>query len=165
MVAQKHATPGPASKWKKRQITYGTFEKWQKQYNTDYQMLAWLWCETEKIDKSTVTALWCEMYRRYESKITSQRNFSRVWIEGSTNHRTSNVVDHVTSCQHSAAMNLAKIDQAKDSGKPLMTVVPIVRLLMKLDAQSWERLRRKFDCLSLWLKREFHLPSTLHCTS
>ena len=151
MAAQKHVTSGPASKRKKRQIMYGTYEKWQKQYNTNYQMLAWLRCEKEKNNKSTVTALWCEMCRRYESKITSQRNISRVWIEGFTNHRTSNVVDHATSCQHSATMNLAKIDQAKDSGEPLMTVAPIVQLLMKLDAQSQQQLRCLI-CLSLWLK-------------
>ena len=63
------------------------------------------------------------------------------------------MVDHATSCQHSATMNLAKIDQAKDSGEPLMTVAPIVQLLMKLDTQSRQWLRRKFD-LSFTMAKE-----------
>jgi len=63
------------------------------------------------------------------------------------------VVDHATSYQHSAAMNQLKIDQAKDNGEPLTSVAPIVRSLMKLDAQSRERLRRKFD-LSFTMAKE-----------
>ena len=65
MAAQKRAATASGlvdkEKRKKRQITHGTFEKWQKQYNADYQTLTWLWCDTEKNDKSTVAALWCEI--------------------------------------------------------------------------------------------------------
>ena len=63
------------------------------------------------------------------------------------------MVDHTTLCQHSAAINLANIDQAKDSGEPLMTVAPIVQSLMKFDAQSHEHLRCKFD-LSFTIAKE-----------
>ena len=42
-------------------------------------------------------------------------------------------------------MNLLKIDQAKDRQEPLVTVATIINSLIKLDASSCERLRRKFD--------------------
>ena len=66
------------------------------------------------------------------------KNYSKSWIEVSGNHRTSNVVDHATSAQHGAAMNLLKIDQAKDRQEPLVTVAPIINSLIKLDASSCE---------------------------
>ena len=120
----------------KREITYITFEKWQRLFNSEYQSLSWLRCNKDKGDKSIVSTLWCEVCRRYEKRICSLKNYSRSWIEGSGNHRTSNVVDHATSAQHSAAMNLLKINQAKDRREPLATVAPIINSLMKLDASS-----------------------------
>ena len=130
-------------KRKKRQITYSTFEKWQRQFNIEYQSLSWLRCDKDKNDKSVVSTLWCEVCRQYENKICSFKNFSKSWIEGSGNHRTSNVVDHATSGQHSAAMNFLRIDQAKERREPLAAVAPIVNSLLKLDDASRERLRRK----------------------
>jgi len=52
-------------------------------------------------------------------------------------------------------MNLAKIDQAKNSSEPLMTVAPIVGSLMKVDAQSHECQRHKFDLSFTMAKEEF----------
>jgi len=89
-----------------------------------------------------VSLLWCEVCRSYERKICCQKNFSKMWINGSGNHRTSNVIDHATSSQHKAAM---KFDQAKKSQQLLAAAAPIVGSLMKLDALSHERLCRKFD--------------------
>ena len=42
-------------------------------------------------------------------------------------------------------MECLKFDQAKERNQPLATFAPIVGSLMKLDATSRERLRRKFD--------------------
>ena len=36
--------------------------------------------------------------------VLSMKNYSDAWIHGSTKHKTSNVVDHVTSDQHKAAL-------------------------------------------------------------
>ena len=52
------------------------------------------------------------------------------------------MVDHVISCQHSAATNYFKIDQAMDSDQPLVSVVTI---LMKLDSLLCEHLECMFD--------------------
>ena len=81
----------------------------------------------------------------YEREICGQKNSSRIWIEGSSNHRTSNVLDHAKSSQHKAAMECLKFDQAKERNQPLATFAPIVGSLMKLDATACERLRRKLD--------------------
>ena len=59
--------------------------------------------------------------------------------------QTSNVIDHVTSCQHFAALDYFKIDQAKDNDEPLTSVAPIPRSLMKLDSLLSQRLKRKFN--------------------
>jgi len=77
--------------------------------------------------------------------LQAKEPFSHVWVDGSTNHQTSNMIDHVTSCQHSVAMNYFKIGQAKDNDDPLTSVAPILRALMKLDSLSRERLKRKFN--------------------
>ena len=68
-----------------------------------------------------------------------------MWIEGSSNHRTSNIVDHAKSSQHKAAMECLKFDQAKERNQPLAAVAPIVDSLLKLDADTCERLCRKLD--------------------
>ena len=83
----KHPSSGDSSdeKKEKRQIGYKTFEKWQVQYNSEFKTLTWLRCETEGLTHA-VTLLWCDVCRMYEWKICSQKNFLRMWIEGSANH-------------------------------------------------------------------------------
>jgi len=145
--AMKRTSSGDSSSSKapKRQISYTTFQKWQVQYNNEHKTLTWLRCDKDTGDARVVSLLWCEVCRRYERKICSQKNFSKGWIDGSGNHRTSNVVDHATSSQHKAAMECLKFDQAKKSQQSLAAVAPIVSSLTKLDTVSRERLRRKFD--------------------
>lgn len=142
----KRSSSGDSSdeKKEKRQIGYKTFEKWQVQYNSEFKTLTWLRCETEGLTRA-VTLLWCDVCRMYERKICGQKNFSRIWIEGSSNHTTSNVLDHAKSSQHKVAMECLKFDQAKERNQPLATFAPIIGSLMKLDANARERLRRKLD--------------------
>lgn len=54
-----------------------------------------------------------EVCWKYERKISGLKIFSKAWIDGSENQRTSNVIDHATSNQHVAAMVYFKKDQAK----------------------------------------------------
>jgi len=61
--------------------------------------------------------------KQYESQIDSLKNFSRAWIEGSTNHKTSNIVDHATSEQHKAAM--ARLTEGHEARNyPLLLMPP-----------------------------------------
>jgi len=42
--------------------------------------------------------------------ITGMKNFSKAWITGSSNQKTSNIVNHATSEQHRAAMVRVRAD-------------------------------------------------------
>ena len=99
----------------KRQISKETFSKWQKLYEREFQAMSWLRCSLDRLDKSLVSALWCEVCHKYEKRIDSKKNFSRVWIDGSTNQKTSNVMDHASSELHKTAMALLRHEQAKNA--------------------------------------------------
>ena len=137
-------------KKEKRQITLTTFNKWQVQFDRDYNSLCWLRCETN--DNALVEKLWCHACRKYESYITGMKNFSSAWIKGSTNQKTSNVMDHATSEQHTTAMARMQADNAKASKVPLAHYAPIAKRFSKMDAITKERLKKKFDVCYLLAK-------------
>ena len=70
----------------------------------------------------------------------------QMWIQGSSNHKTSSLFDHASSQQHLAAMVLFRKDQACSAGvvSP-MVISPIVSSLTKLDDATRLRMKRKFD--------------------
>ena len=76
-------------KKRKRQITVTTFNKWQGQYNSLHKSLLWLRCDKDRTDRRLVSALWCCICRKYEKHITGLKNFSKAWIDGTDNQRTS----------------------------------------------------------------------------
>ena len=55
------------------------------------------------------------LYGKYEANIRSLKNFRRDWIVGSTNQRTSNLIDHATSDVHKAAMAKLKVERLRVS--------------------------------------------------
>ena len=89
--------------------------------------------------------LWCQACRNHERSITGIKNFSRSWIVGSTNQKTSNLVDHAKSEQHRAAMSRMYAESAKASKLPVTSYSPIARSLLTIDEGTQERLRKKFD--------------------
>ena len=137
-------------KKEKRQITLATFNKWKVQFNRDYNSLSWLRCETN--DDALVEKLWCHACRKYESYIMGMKNFSSAWIKGSTNQKTSNLVDHATSEQHTTAMVRMQADNAKASKVPLDHYAPIAKCFSKMDVVTKERLKKKFDVCYLLVK-------------
>ena len=66
-----------------------------------------------------------------------------MWINGSSNHKTSNLLDHASSKQHLTAMALFKKDQA--GNKSLATGSPIARCLMNIDERTRKRMNKMFD--------------------
>ncbi len=122
--------------------------------------MTWLNCETDQQDKSLVDTLWCSVCRRYENGICSFKNFSRAWIDGSNNHKTSNVSDHARSEPHKAAMMLLRKEQAKTRNEPITSYSPIARSLLStsMDPAVRERVKKKFD-ISFVLAKE-HIPFT-----
>ena len=83
--------PQDSAKKAKRQISMLT------NYEQEYQTLSWLRCDVNERDKSLVGLLWCAVCRRFEERIRGVKNFSNVWITGSSNHKCSNVLDHARS--------------------------------------------------------------------
>lgn len=76
---------------------------------------------------------------------TGLKHFSASWITGSSNHRSSNIVDHAQSEQHKAAMLKLRRDQAKSSNKSITSYSPIARSLLGMDDAVKDRMRKKFD--------------------
>ena len=84
----------------KQRITKATFEKWQKGLEMKHQMLSWLRSDLDA--KGThVVSLYCAICRKYQADIQLFKNFRRDWIVGSTNQRTSNLIDHATLTEDS----------------------------------------------------------------
>lgn len=65
--------------------------------------LPWLRYDT---DLELVDVLWCDACKKYESKVTGMKYFSRAGmvIVGSNNHKSRNNVDHSHSDQHRTSM-------------------------------------------------------------
>ena len=60
----------------KRQVTKDTFQKWQRNYERDYQSMVWLRAELDSQDKSLVSTLSCAVCQKHESQICGIKNFS-----------------------------------------------------------------------------------------
>ena len=71
---------------------------------SEHQSMAWLRAEVDNQDKSLVSALWCVVHRQYETRLCRLKNFSKAWIDGSSNHKMSNITDHTNSEPHKMAM-------------------------------------------------------------
>ena len=134
-----------ASKRAKRQVSVATCEKWQREFDQEYQSLLWLCYDVDKADRSLVATLWCEVCRTYKEKICFMRNFSGVWVSGSTNHKSSNIVDHGKSEQHTTCMAHMRADSARIQNKPVESYAPIARSLLVLDDREKEKIKRKFE--------------------
>ena len=86
----------------------------------------------------------------YESRICGLKNISRAWVDGSCNHKTSNITDHANSEPHKAAMVYFR----KSRNEPVTNYNPIARsLLSSLMAPAVrEQVKKKFD-ISFVLER------------
>ena len=147
------------TKQPKRQVSKDTFLKWQRNYEKEHQSMTWLRASMDQQDKSVVSTLWCVVCREYENRICGYRNFSRTWIDGSSNHKTSNIVDHAKSDPHKAAMGYFRRGQAKSRNEPITSYSPIASSLFSsgsMDPAVRERVKRKFD-ISFILAKE-HIP-------
>ena len=88
--------------------------------------------DMDEEDRSIVSTLWCVICQKYEGRVCEQKNFSKAWIDGSTNHKTSNVTNHACSKQHKSAMALFRMDQAKSKHEPITTYSPIARSVLSM---------------------------------
>jgi len=68
----------------------------------------------------------------------------QVWIQGSSNQKTSNALDHASSHQHVATMNWFKKDQAKASGSSALATYSASPIL-NVDEKTKESVKKKID--------------------
>ena len=133
------------SEKKRHQVSASTIEKWQREFNRDYQSLLWLHCDKDVANWSLLATLYCEVCRRFEDRVQGMRNFSSAWLTGSTNHKTSNVLDHTKSKQHTTFMACFQEECVKSKGKHASLYASVVLLLMVLDNRAKARRKHKFE--------------------
>ena len=129
-----------------RHVEHGTFLKWRRELEREYETGLWLCCSTEKKNnKMIVTELRCKVCAEHEDAISGAKNFSDKWIYGAESVRISNVRDHAKSDQHARAMSISKKKHAAASGISPLVFSPITRSLNKLPSDERAKLRIKFD--------------------
>ena len=131
----------------------------QSQFEREHQLLSWLRCDVCKDNRGLVDKLWCELCRKHEHSIHSLKNLSRAWITGSSNHKTSNILDHASSDQHCAAM-IERAARGKAANQPTTTYSPIASSLLMTDEAVKKRMEKKFDiCYLLANNNEYLIMS------
>ena len=61
------------------------------------------------------------------------RNYTGVWVAGSSNHKTCNFVDHANRDQHIASMQRLESEHVNARESYLENYPPVVHLLVTLD--------------------------------
>ena len=133
------STSGTEAPAKQRKVKHETFKKWTNQYDQECQMITWLDCEMVlKGCMKVVVKLKCWLCTKYKDKIIGRKNFSDKWISGAESVRTTNIVDHAKSDQHTHAMNLQKKELPQAQGSSVALYAPIAQSLNSLldDEQS-----------------------------
>ena len=92
-----------------------------------------------------VVKLKCRLCTKYKDKIVGRKNFSDKWINIVESVRTTNIVDHAKSDQHTHAMNLRKKELAQAQGSSVASYAPIAQLLNSLPDDERSKLKLKFD--------------------
>ena len=128
-----------------RSVTVTTVEKWKKTYDKELQTSLWLAYERAE-DRNQVRSLVCSICRKFESKLRGIKHFSRAFVDGSTNLKTSSFKDHASSTMHSRALVLLRKEQSESSGSSCVTdYSPIARALSVLDKDTKAKLVKKFQ--------------------
>ena len=142
-----------------RRLTCSTVERWKRQDLAQYDAESWLIYDEEKTMKGQYCiALKCNACIQFESIIRNRPKFSKAFIDGSTNFRLTNVVDHAKSDTHKIAFSL----YYKKQGQSPKTESYISRqnqskLDFSLNPQQIEDLKRKFHISYFVVKEELPL--------
>ena len=69
------------------------------------------------------------------------KNYSDAWVTGSYNQRTNNLLDHVRSEQHKAAMSRRRTAQAQAANQPVTSYSPIAQSMLMLGDSEKGRIK------------------------
>ena len=134
-----------------------TVEKWKTEDLAIYEANTWLAYKEQTTDgKKCCSLLKCKVCCEFEESINKRHNFSRTFIDGSTNFKISSVIDHAHSEMHKIALNLFK----RKSGKlatPIMKEKNQLSLEFKLGPKQKEEMKMKFDVSYFVVKEELPL--------
>ena len=143
---RKRATSGcstSTTKQTKQQVTVAICEKWQREFNHDYQMLLWLRYDAHKTDRSLVDTLWCLPDLQREDPIYEElRGRMGVGVDKPT---SSNILDHSKGEQHAACMAHMRANSTRAQHRLVESFTPIARALLVLDDWEKERMKQKFE--------------------
>jgi hypothetical protein len=104
----------------------------------------------ESTSKNMVESLWCKVCSEHERQKQGTKNFSRVWLDGSINHRSSNITDHARSEQRIKASDLHRYENAKSSKEPVMSYAPVFKDLHQTKEVGLHKMMRKlYSCYVL----------------
>ena len=142
-----------------RRLTCSTVEKWKRQDLAQYEAESWLIYDEEKTTKGQYCiALKCNACIQFESIIRNRPKFSRAFIDGSTNFRLTNVVDHAKSDTHKIAFSLYNKKQGQSpKTESYISQQNQSKLDFSLNPQQIEDLKRKFDISYFVVKEELPL--------
>ena len=148
LTATSTALESSSTKQPRRQVSKETFLRWQRTYEKNYQSMMWLRAEIDDKDRSVVSTLWCVVCWEYETRIRGSKTFSWAWIKGSSNHKTSNIIDHTDSEPNKTAIMYFHRDQAKSRNEAITSYSPIAHSLLSptpMDPDARERVKKKID--------------------
>lgn len=86
------------------------------------------------------------------------RNLSGVWVRGSTNHKTNNIVDRATSDQHATSMASKRATSVKIQSKPVESYAPIACPLLVMNDREQRKMKHRFEIcymMQVFLKNIF----------
>lgn len=81
-------------------------------------------------------------------------NYSSVWVTGTENRWTSNILDHVAHEQHKVAMSQLCAAEVWANKQPITSYATIAPSLLMLDDSERARMRRKFNLCYLMAKED-----------
>ena len=140
-------------------VDYDAFQKWQCNFDHEYQTMSWLDCSTEKEhSKKVVDKLKYEVCSEFVDRIRIRKNFSDKWIIGADSAWVSSVRDHTQNNQHLHAMLLLKKRSAEATGLDPLSSPPIAKAFNNLANEEREKLRVKFN-IAHFVARTYHSPS------
>ena len=146
-------TPSSSVPLTKRGVYKRTADKWLSEYDKELNTSVWL--KYELADCDHAVTLKCAVCTQFRTRFESMRNNRSTFIDGTTNVRTSTLMEHATIDMQTRAMSLFK----KQQFSSVLEYAPIIRALTNLpmDEQSKQRTKRKFEVSYMIAKAKFAL--------
>ena len=114
MSRKRPSEVATASNPKRRTVTVATVEKWKRENDKGISTCTWVNYERSDANRDHVTSISCSVCSSFQDQLRGMRNFTPVYIDGSTNLRVSSLKDHAATDMHKKAMTLLKKKQGKD---------------------------------------------------